>query len=355
MQKQINTAKILSIGGREISENTECFFVAEIGHNHQGSLKKCKELFLAAKNAGASAVKLQKRDNSTLYTQEYFHKPYLSKNAYGPTYGTHREALEFSMTEYQELINYAKEIGILFFATPFDLKSAYLLKELNFPAYKIASGDITNHPLINHVSSFNKPIIISTGGATITEIKEAVEIVMRHHEQIAILQCTASYPAKEAELNLSVIQTYKNLFPNAVIGYSGHDLGTTMSLAAFSIGARIIEKHFTLDKSLPGSDHKLSLCPEELEYLVNELKRLHLALGNGEKTVFQSEREALIKMRKKIVASQDLVAGHTIKPEDLLIKSPGNGISPSQIYKILGRKIKTQINKEETIKLDQLI
>ena len=198
-------------------------------------------LFDAAKESGASAVKLQKRDNKTLFTKEAFNEPYISENAYGPTYGLHREAIELSVEEMKILQEYANNIGIIFFITPFDVISADNLAKLNMPAYKIASADIKNHLLIKHIATFQKPIILSTGGSTLEDVKEAVAIISKHHSNIAILQCTAAYPPMDEELNLSVIKTYAQEFPNLIIGYSGHDLGTTMSLASFTLGQELLK------------------------------------------------------------------------------------------------------------------
>lgn len=344
----------LYIDGKRIAEDTDCFLIAEIGHNHQGCLKKCLNLFDKAKEAGASAVKLQKRNNKILFTKNYFNQPYISKNAYGPTYGLHRQALELSVKDLKKLKQHAKEIGIIFFATPFDISSADILADLDMPAFKIASGDITNHPLIERIASFHRPIILSTGGATLEDVKKATEIIFQHHSQLAVLQCTAAYPPKEEEMNLSVIKTYLSNFPNIIVGYSGHDLGTTMPFASFVLGARIIEKHFTLDKNLPGNDHKLSLTPKEFNFMHQELKKLSKALGNGIKNIYESEQPAIKKMGKKLVASRNLPAGHIINVEDLTIKSPGDGLPPSYLQEIIGRKIKQKLLEEEDLTLQHV-
>lgn len=339
----------LLIEGRRISNDDDCFLIAEIGHNHQGSLEKCITLFDAAKKAGASAVKLQKRDNKNLFTRKFFNEPYNCLNAYGPTYGLHREALELSIGDMQKLKEYAKKIGIIFFVTPFDINSADALMQLNVPAFKIASADIKNHHLIEHIASYKKPIILSTGGATLEEVRSAVNIVLKHHSMLAILQCTAVYPPKDEEINLTVIQTYLREFPNLVIGYSGHELGIAVPLAAFTLGARIIEKHFTLDKSLPGNDHKLSLTPDEFELLSKDLRKVHKALGNGNKSIYPSELSSIQKMGKKLVALKDLPSGHVIGPHDIAIKSPGDGLPPSSLNSIIGKRLKTSLMMEEDI------
>jgi N-acetylneuraminate synthase/sialic acid synthase len=198
----------MKIGNFEITEGSQPFVIAEIGHNHQGDLDTCMKLIRAAADAGASAVKLQKRENKTLFTPEAFNAPYLSENAFGPTYGEHREFLEFDEHEYRECIAYAKKCGILFFSTAFDFTSADFLNKLDVPAFKIASGDLKTLPLIKHIASFGKPIILSTGGGTLEDIDRAVEILDKYGSEYAILQCTAAYPPKYEELNLRVIPEF---------------------------------------------------------------------------------------------------------------------------------------------------
>ena len=242
----------LTIDGVRIADDTDCWVIAEIGHNHQGSLDHCKQLFAEAAACGANAVKLQKRDNYSLYTHEVYNRPYENENSYGPTYGLHREALEFGRSEYQELKAYAAELGVTFFATAFDFKSAELLAELDMPAYKIASGDLTNTPLLKFVAELGKPMIVSTGGGTLDDVRRAHDTIAEINPQIGLLQCTAGYPAEWDELDLRVIETYRDVFPDAVVGYSGHDNGIAMPLAAYVLGGRIVEKHFTLNRGAEG-------------------------------------------------------------------------------------------------------
>ena len=199
-------AGTIRIGTREIGDHTKCYVIAEIGHNHQGSLEKAREMFREAKLAGADAVKLQKRDNRGLYTKAAYDKPYDNENSFGATYGEHREFLEFGDKEYRELQAYARELGVDFFSTAFDLASADFLAGLDVPAYKIASGDIKSVPLLQHVAAFGKPIIVSTGGALLEDVQRAYDAIMPINPQLAILQCTAGYPAAFHELDLRVIR-----------------------------------------------------------------------------------------------------------------------------------------------------
>jgi sialic acid synthase len=327
----------MKIGSREIGDHAPCYVIAEIGHNHQGKLDKARELFAAAKEAGAHAVKLQKRDNRGLYTRAAYDKSYDNENSFGATYGEHREFLEFGQREYIELRDYAAELKVDFFSTAFDIRSAEFLAGLDVPAYKIASGDLKSTPLLKHVARYGKPMIISTGGATIEDVQRAYDAIMPLNPQLAILQCTAGYPAAFEELDLRVIDTFRQRFPGAVIGFSSHDNGISMPVAAYMLGARIVEKHFTLNRAMKGTDHAFSLEPVGMKKLVRDLERTHQAMGNGVKKIYDSERAPIIKMGKSLVVARDLPSGHIIGPQDVVMKSPGGGIPPYELDNVLGR------------------
>lgn len=277
----------ITINGTVINDSSDCYVIAEIGHNHQGDVQQCKELFLQAKLHGASAVKLQKRDNKALFTKSMYDSVYNSENAFGDTYGAHREALEFGREQYQELVNYAKEIGITFFATAFDFNSADFLASFDMPAYKMASGDIKNIPLLEHVAKIGKPMIISTGGANMEDVERAHDAIMAINKQLAILQCTAGYPPSWEEINLNVISSFRSRFPRAAIGFSAHDSGIAMSLAGYMLGARVIEKHFTLNRANRGTDHSLSLERAGLEKIVRDLKACSHCHGRWHQTLLK--------------------------------------------------------------------
>jgi N-acetylneuraminate synthase/sialic acid synthase len=347
-------ARTLTIDGTEIADESDCYVIAEIGHNHQGSVEQAKKLFAEAKRCGANAVKLQKRDNRALYTREYYDRPYDNENSFGPTYGTHREALELGREEYLELQAYAAELGITMFATAFDHPSVDFLAELDMPAYKIASGDLRSTPLLRHVAAVGKPVIFSTGGATLEDVRRAYETIAEINPHVAVLQCTAGYPCEWHELDLKVIETYRELFPDAVVGYSGHDSGIAMSLVAYVLGARIVEKHFTLNRAMKGTDHRFSLEPVGLQKLVRDLRRARTALGDGTKTMYVSETEPIAKMSKKIVAARDLPAGHVLHPEDLAIKSPGDGIPPYELERVLGRTLGHPLAADASLTFEHL-
>lgn len=337
-----------------INDASSCYVIAEIGNNHQGDVNNAKKLIQAAKSSGASAVKFQRRDNKELFTSEMFDSPYAGPQSFAPTYGEHRDKLELSDNDFEEIYKYSKKIDIDFFVTPFDLKSADFLNELGLESYKIASGDLTNFPLIEKVANFQKPMIISTGASDFSEVEKTFNFAKNINHRIILLQCTSIYPAKPITINLNVIKTFRDKFVDTVIGYSGHDSGISIPIAAYSLGARVIEKHFTLDRTQKGTDHQFSLTPELLEELVTELENVKLSLGDGNKKLLSEEKLARFKMGKKIISSKDLIKGTKLTIEDLLFKSPGDGIPPSEIDKVLGKKITKDYLYEENIKFEDL-
>ena len=347
-------ARTLRIGTHVIGDASPCYVIAEIGHNHQGSLEKARELFREAKLAGAHAVKLQKRDNRGLYTRAAYEKPYDNENSFGATYGEHREFLEFGRKEYEALQLYARELGVDFFATAFDLTSADFLAEFDVPAYKIASGDLKSTPLLKHVASFGKPMIVSTGGAMLDDVQRAYDAIMPINPQLAILQCTAGYPAAFDELDLRVISTYREKFPEAVIGFSSHDNGIAMPVAAYMLGARIVEKHFTLNRAMKGTDHAFSLEPVGLRKMVRDLERTFKAMGDGAKKIYDSERAPIVKMGKSLVVARNLPTGHVLGPQDVVMKSPGGGIPPYDLEKVIGRTTLKPLHQDDFLSFEVL-
>lgn len=343
------------IGSHRLSRGSpDCFVIAEVGHNHGGNVETCKQLFQAAKYAGVSAVKLQKRDNRSLYTREFYDSIYNSENAFGPTYGAHREALEFGATEYRDLKQFAENLGLIFFATPFDFPSVDFLEQLDVPCYKVASGDATNIPLLRYIAKTEKPMFVSTGAASLDDVRRAYDTVKPLNDQLVLLQCTAEYPSDHRDMNLSVVQTYLSEFPETVVGLSDHDNGIAMALVAYVLGARVVEKHFTLNRAWKGTDHAFSLEPEGMRKLVRDLHRAAIAMGDGVKRVYDKEKPAKVKMAKKIVAAQDLSEGHVLDAADLAYKSPGDGIPPYQDDQLIGRALKRAVRKDEALTLDHV-
>lgn len=340
----------LRINETIINDESDAYVIAEVGHNHQGDPEKACELLRAAKMAGAHAAKLQKRDNKTLYTRELYNKPYDHENSFGKTYGEHREFLEFGRKEYEALARYAKEIKIDFFATAFDERSADFLAELDMPAFKIASGDIRNIPLLQHVARFGKPMIISTGASNLDDVVTAFNAVADINPRICLLQCTSEYPARFEDMDLRVIATYREVFPEAVVGLSAHDNGIAMSVAAYVMGARVIEKHFTLNRAMKGTDHAFSLEPLGMQKMVRDLRRVRVALGDGRKKIYPQEEPALVKLGKQLVAARDLEEGHVLTREDIAVKSPGGpGCQPYELDRILGKRVSKRILEDQPL------
>lgn len=344
----------LIICDHNISDSSHCFVIAEVGHNHQGSLEKAKEMFRVAKECGVDAVKVQKRDNRSLYTRKLYNQPYDHENSFGSTYGEHREALEFGKEEYIELKRYASELDLVFFATAFDFASVDFLADLDMPAYKIASGDLLNTPLLKYVAKIGKPMFVSTGGGFLEDVQRAYDIIMPINSNICLLQCTSSYPCEPDEMNLKVIKTYRELFPEVVIGLSDHQNGIAMTEMAYVLGARVMEKHFTLSHAWKGMDHGFSLEPIGMKKMVRDLRRARAAMGDGVKIPFEIEKKALYKLGKKLVAARDIQAGQVLCIDDIAIKSPNDGLPPYQIDNIVGKVVLHDLKEDENILLEDL-
>jgi N-acetylneuraminate synthase/sialic acid synthase len=348
------------IGNKEVSDDSPAYVIAEVGHNHQGDVEKCKAIFAAAADAGADAVKLQKRDNRTLFTHEMYASVYNSENAYAPTYGSHREKLEFNATQYVELKHYAESLGLLFFSTAFDEASAEFLEELRMPAYKIASGDLVNIPLLRKVARYGKPMIVSTGGATMDDVRRAYDAIVPLNRNLCIMQCTSGYPAPHEELNLKVIETYRRTFPDIVVGFSSHDAGIAMPLVGYMLGARVFEKHFTLNRSWKGTDQAFSLETSGLKRVVRDLERARIALGDGRKRPYESEIEPLNKMVKRVVAAGNLKAGSRLRPSDLAFRIPtrdkitAEALRPFQAEQLVGKVLARDLSADELVTLAAL-
>jgi sialic acid synthase len=350
----VTSERVLSLAEHEIHDDGDCFVIAEIGHNHQGSLKQAIELFEKAAECGVDCVKLQKRHNRSLYTTEYYNRPYDHENSFGPTYGEHREVLEFGKVEYLELQQVADDLGLVMMSTAFDVPSADFLAELDVPAFKIASADLSNTPLLRYVAQIGKPMIMSTGGHRLEDVRRAYETVAPINSNFAFLQCTAGYPPAWEELDLRVIDTFRREFPDTVVGFSGHDSGIAMAVAAYVLGARIVEKHFTLNRAMKGTDHAFSLEPQGMEKMVRDLRRLRVACGDGEKRVYETEAAPITKMAKKLVAAHDLPAGHVLTENDITAKSPGDGLPPFELDRLIGRRLKYPVTADLALTFELL-
>ena len=301
------------LGDKRVSDDSPCYVIAEIGHNHGGSMSTCFEMIDAAHACGCDAVKLQKRDNKELYTEAFYNSPYNSPHSYGRTYGEHREALEFGQFEYDAIREYCRVKGIGFACTAFDIPSAKFLARLGGLSFiKIASGDLTNRPLLEEVAKFGHPVIFSTGGArSMSQVLDTYNLLRSHGGEVGVLQCTSGYPAAWDELNLRCIESLREAMPDAIVGWSMHARGISQAVSAYTLGARIIEAHFTLDRYAKGTDQAMSLEPDGMASMIRYLGYCHKALGDGVKRRYPSENAALNKQAKN---SDGKVDGRSFHP-----------------------------------------
>lgn len=286
---------VVRIRGREIGPHNSVFIIAEIGINHNGSIENAKKLIDVAVNAGCDAVKFQKRTIDVVYSEEELAKP--RDSIFGTTNGDLKRGLEFGEKEYNEINKYCDKKGIIWLASPWDEDSVDFIEQFNPVCFKIASASLTDDNLLKLVRSKGKPIILSTGMSTMEEIEHAVDIL--GEDDLILLHTTSTYPTDDNELALKMITELQKKFSNIPIGYSGHEHGTTMSVCARALGACIIERHITLDRTMWGSDHAASLEPKGLELMVNNIRRVEKALGDGIKRVWDSEIPVLEKLRRK--------------------------------------------------------
>lgn len=338
------------------NSNNGVFFIAEIGINHNGDIDLAKKLIDVAVKAGASCVKFQKRVVEDSFTKKKLNESYVSANSWGQTYGLHKNHLEFSNEEFRELQTYAKKQNILFIATPCDIKSVDLLDSMNVPFYKVASGDLSNKPLLRHIALKGKPVILSTGMSDLDMVKESYNFVKKYNNNVALLSCTSTYPTPPEDINLNVIKLYKNTFPNAMVGYSGHETGTVITLGAVVLGAQIVERHITLDRTMRGSDHKGSLEPDELYKLMDDMKLMNKALGLPIKEIRESEIPFIGKLTKSLVINEDIKVGEVLTERHLTTKHPGTGLNPMNYYDfVLGKKVNRNMVKDDLLGLDDLV
>jgi sialic acid synthase len=340
--------------GRAIGRQHPCFIVAEVGNNHQGSLDMALEMIREAARCGADAIKFQKRDSESLLTTEGRNAPYNGKNSFGRTYGEHRDALELDIEEMARAKALAEELGLVFFASTWDAVSLRQMEELDVELLKISSADLVSLPLLRQAGAMGTPIILSTGMSDYPEIDMAVGLLRRYHDNLVILHCNSSYPCPEEQIALPVIEQLRERY-GLPVGYSGHEQGLGPSVAAAALGACVVERHFTLDRSLPGTDHKVSLDPQGLAQLVTMVREVEKAFRARDKQVFPSEVSSAKKLRKSIVFARDLPAGHVLTKADITIKCPGTGLSPIHWDGVIGSTLLTQARFEEQLGWDMIV
>lgn len=347
----------IKIGNKTIGEDSPCFFLAEIGPNHNGDIKIARELIDAASDAGADAVKVQTFEAKRYIAANTPKAEYDIKNT-----GTDEEMLvaqknyELSQETHLELKAYSESKGITFFSTPHANEwSVDLLEEIGVPAYKIASGEITNTPILEYIAGKKKPVLLSTGASTMEDIERAVKAITgTGNDELIVMHCTSDYPCDIKDTNLNVLATLKKKF-DLMIGYSDHTLSNEVACIAVALGAKVIEKHITLDRNMYGPDHKSSIEPHELSLLIQKIREVEVILGSSEKKPTAEEAEVSKIIRKSIVANQDIPGGVNLTKQMLTFKRPGTGIPPYELENVIGKKTTKDIKMDTLISYENLL
>jgi len=347
----------LNIYGRQIGKGHPPFFIAEIGSNHNGDMRLARKLIDEAVAAGADAVKFQSWTKDSLVCKEEYER----NTKYADTtrhFGSLEEMIEkyqFTPEQHQEIATYCEKKEILFISTPFSMDEADLLEKLGVPFFKIASMDINHLPLLEHIGSKGKPVILSTGMSSLGEIERALTILRRAGSgPLCLLHCIAVYPPKYEDINLKNIQMLQRAF-DVPVGFSDHTQGTSIPLAALALGACVIEKHFTLDHDMPGWDHWISADPVEMRQLTKEGMNIFNALGSEVRVINSDELAKKLAFRRSCVAAKLLPSGHIMTKQDLNYKRPGNGIHPDEFNYIIGRTLKRNVGEDKILSWEDFI
>jgi N,N'-diacetyllegionaminate synthase len=328
------------------------FIIAEAGVNHNGSLEMAKKMVEVAKEAGADAIKFQTFKAENLVTKNAMKAEYQKQttNKNESQYEMIKQ-LELSFNDFKELKKYCDKKEIMFLSTPFDFESIDFLNNLGLEIFKIPSGEITNLPYLRKIGKLKKKIILSTGMADLGEIEDALDILINagtKRENITVLHCNTEYPTPYKDVNLLAMNTIREAF-KVNVGYSDHTLRVEVPIAAVAVGAKVIEKHFTLDKNMSGPDHKASLEPDELKEMIKAIRNIEIVLGDGIKNPSKSELKNKEIARKSIVAKKDIRKGEVFSEDNLTVKRPGNGISPMRWDEIIGKVASKDYKKDELI------
>ena len=343
----------VELGNGYIGDEERIFIIAEIGVNHNGDVNLAKKMIEAAAKSGADAVKFQTFIAEDMVTKDTKKAKYQEKNSKGSSQIEMIKELELNEDEFFKLSNVAVENNVLFLSSPFDKKSVDLLDKLNVCGFKIGSGEINNFELIEYIENKGKPLIISTGMSTLDEVRQTYDFIT-NKDKLIILHCITGYPSKFEDANLKFINTLKEKF-KVPIGFSDHSIGIELAIASVGLGVSVIEKHFTIDKTLDGPDHQASLEPNEFKAMVDSVRNVEIAMGNGERRLCESELEIKKVARKSIVAACDILKGSILDNNMLTIKRPGTGIEPKYLKSLIGKKAKVDIKKDSLIEYDFLI
>jgi sialic acid synthase len=343
--------------GKLIGGEEPCFVIAECGQNHCGDMNIAMSLISEAKHTiNVDCVKFQKSDLNSKFNAKALNRSYDSIHSWGSTYGEHKRHLEFTNEQFIKLKNYAQNEGIVFTASAMDKNSLEFLVQIDVPFIKIGSGDVNNYPLIEMAANQNKPLIVSTGMHNLDVVKSVYDLILPLNSRLCLMHCVSAYPTPFCDINLKVISDYQKRFPSAVIGYSGHELGCEISIAAVTLGAKVLERHLTLDKTMKGTDHSASLEPKEFRLLINQIRNVELALlGSGIKERKESELICYRKLGKSLVAKQFIPKGTVLSLDliDIKVAEPF-GIEAHDIFTIIGRTVNRDIELDESIQYKDL-
>lgn len=333
----------MRLGDRLVGEDEPCFIIAEAGSNYDGKLEIAKRLIKAAKDARADGIKFQTFRAEKLASPQYAKEMYKSLEKY-----------ELKAEWHAQLKKHADELGIIFLSTPFDEGSVDLLDKIGVPAFKVASGDLTHLPLVEYIAKKGKPMIVSTGGASLGEVEEAINMIRNQgNNDIVLMHCVSNYPAKIEDANIRAMVTMRDAF-HLPVGYSDHSLGSLVPLAAVALGACIVEKHITFDRSSPGPDHPFAMEVNEFQEMVRNIRVLEKALGNGVKHRVENENTEVKIARRSLFADVNIPKGAEITKEMIKIVRPGIGIHPKYLSLIIGKEAKTDITEDEVITWDTI-
>ena len=330
--------------------------IAEAGVNHNGSVETAKRMIDKAVEAGADVIKFQTFKSEKLVSKSAKQAEYQKRNIANAENDSQLDMLkklELTESDHNELMDYCAKKQIRFFSTAFDMESIDYLHSLHVGLWKIPSGEITNYPYLKKIAQFGEPVILSTGMCEMEDVEAALKVLTDNglnKDKISILHCNTEYPTPFKDVNLLAMNELKDRF-GVRVGYSDHTKGIEVPIAAVALGAEIIEKHFTLDRNMEGPDHKASLEPDELKAMVSAIRNIELALGDGHKTVSESERKNIVVARKSIVAAKNIKAGEVFNENNLTVKRPGNGISPMDWEKVIGKTAKKDFVEDQLIEL----
>ncbi|XP_058496633.1 sialic acid synthase-like [Solea solea] len=341
--------------GRMIGGNHPCFIIAEIGQNHQGDIEIAKKMIKMAKDCGADCAKFQKSELEYKFSKKALERPYNSVHSWGKTYGDHKRHLEFSHDQYRELKKYATEIGIFLTASGMDEMAMEFLHELDVPFIKVASCDANNFPYLERTAKKGRPMVVSTGMQSMETIRRVYNTVKEHNKNFTLLQCTSAYPLDPKDVNLCVIKEYQKEFPDVPIGYSGHEQGIYISVAAVAMGAKVVERHVTLDKTWKGNDHAASLDPSELAEMVRAIRLVEMAMGTPVKQMLPCEKTCHDKLGKSVVAKNAISKGEVLSLDMFAVKvGEPKGIAPENMQQLVGKKLKVDVEGDDSILADMI-